>query len=68
MMSTYGEIGGCPAAEFQFVEEAGGPSFWEMWHIVGGERAAFVTYTCDPADRRGEASQREKIVRSFRWL
>jgi hypothetical protein len=42
-------------------------TYWQVWHLVGDDRAAFITYTCDFADSKIEATAREEIVKSFRW-
>lgn len=57
-------IGGCPAAEFSVVES---DAYWHVWHVVGQQNAAFVTYTCDAADADTESLERKSIVESLRW-
>jgi hypothetical protein len=53
---------------FEFTEHGDSPTYWQVWHLVAVDRAAFITYTCDPADSEAEAVQRQCIVDSFRWL
>lgn len=53
---------------FAFTEHGDNPTYWQVWHIVGTDRAAFITYTCDPADSDVEDVERRSIVDSFRWL
>jgi hypothetical protein len=61
-------IGGCSATEFQFTEHGYHPTYWQVWHLVGTRRAAFITYSCDPKDSELEPAERQRIVESFRWL
>jgi len=55
-------------SEFGFTEHGDNPTYWQVWHVVGDRRAAFITYTCDPKDAEIEAADRRKIVESFQWL
>jgi hypothetical protein len=61
-------IGDSSAAEFGLTERGDNPAYWQVWHLVGADRAAFITYTCDPDDSELEATERRRIVESFRWL
>jgi hypothetical protein len=54
--------------EFEFTEHGDNPTYWQVWHVVGPRRAAFITYTCKPTDANVEANDRRKIVASFRWV
>lgn len=62
------QISGCPASAIEFIESGDESSFWQVWNIVGRDRSAFLTYTCDPDDVTLEAAERDQIIRSFRWL
>lgn len=53
---------------FEFTEHGDSPTYWQVWHLVAVDRAAFITYTCGPVDKESEASERKRIVESFRWL
>lgn len=55
-------------SQFEFTEHGDAAAYWQVWHIVGNRRIAFITYTCDPADADVEAADRKEIVDSFRWL
>lgn len=54
-------------SEFEFTEHGDQPAFWHVWHVVGESRAAFVTYTCEPADSELESKERNAIISSLRW-
>lgn len=63
------EIGGCPASMFSVVVDTTDERvYWQAWNIVGRERVAFITYTCDAADAGLESAERDEIVKSFHWL
>lgn len=53
---------------FEFIEHGDKPTYWQVWHLVAVDRAAFITYTCVPADSEAEVVDRQRIVESFRWL
>jgi len=55
-------------SEFAFAEHGDVATYWQVWHLVGDKRAAFITYTSDPTDSSAEESERQGIVKSFRWL
>jgi hypothetical protein len=55
-------------SEFAFVEHGDNPTYWQVWHVVGVDRVAFITYTCDLADSELERVERQSIVKSLRWL
>jgi hypothetical protein len=62
------DIGGCPASEFSFEENNEEPEYWRIWHIMGRERMAFITYNCSVLDRDVEKQFCNQIVISFEWL
>lgn len=40
---------------------------WEVWQIVGSQRAMLATYNCDEADEQAEQAERTAIIESIRW-
>jgi hypothetical protein len=55
-------------SEFEFTQHGDDPSYWQVWHAVGAQRAALITYTSDPEDAEMETAERNEIVDSFRWI
>lgn len=61
-------IDSCPASFFSYAEGSdSGSTYWEVWHIVGKDRIAFITYNCSAADAAAELLTRRQIISSFRW-
>ncbi|MDQ3519887.1 MAG: hypothetical protein M3466_15985 [Gemmatimonadota bacterium] len=60
------KIGMCLASEFTYLEPAE-RIFWQVWYILGKDRCAFITYSCDEVDSNKEEAERTKLVESFRW-
>jgi hypothetical protein len=58
-------ISNCPSAVFTYEDRNG--IFWQVWHVVGSIRAAFITYNCSKSDVDIEAAERQRIVGSFNW-
>jgi hypothetical protein len=58
-------IADSPAAEAVYSDDAG--TFWQVWQVVGIQRAMLVTYNCDAADAPIEAEHRLAIVSSLEW-
>jgi hypothetical protein len=64
----YSTISGSALSDFEFIEHGDRPTYWHIWHIIGNQRAAFISYISDPKDAPLEAVAALQIVESFRWL
>jgi hypothetical protein len=62
---SVGMVDGRPFAMFSCTDSDS--TFWQVWHVVDRERAAFITYVCESGDAEQERVDREAIVNSFRW-
>jgi hypothetical protein len=57
-------VGGAPASEFNYEDDG---ESWRVWHVLGANRIARITYNSDKGDFEVERSACEAIVNSFRW-
>lgn len=61
--------GKAPASEISVQENIDGIlNYWRVWHVVGKERMAFITYNCLASDKNTEATLCDLIIGSFEWI
>lgn len=62
-------INGSPASKLWALDDDNdGLNYWVVWHVMGTERAAFITYNCLNTDKSIESKTCDLIVSSFHWL
>lgn len=62
-------LGKAPASEISAQENIDGElNYWRVWHVMGKERMAFITYNCSVSDKNTEATLCDLIIGSFEWI
>jgi hypothetical protein len=62
-------LGKAPASEISTQENIDGElNYWRVWHVMGKERMAFITYNCLVSDKNTEATLCDLIIGSFEWI